>query len=178
MQKITAESLNGPWPAGAVLLDVRTPMEHDECRIQADHLHIPIDQLDPDGLAAQLAGGRATPVLLLCKAGMRAQKAAERLRGAGFANVTVVEGGLDACQHCGVAVHRGRDGARERMSLERQVRIAAGLLVVFGALLGVWVDVAFLGITIAVGCGLVIAGITNRCGLALLLTRAPWNKAG
>lgn len=176
MQKTTAETIKGPWPSGAVLLDVRTAMEHDECRVQSDHLHIPLDQLDPDGLAAQLPGGKATPVVVLCKAGMRAQKAAERLDGAGFSNVRVVDGGLDACERCGVAVHKGRDGARDRLSLERQVRIAAGLLVVTGALLSIWVDIAFLGLSIAVGCGLVFAGITNRCGLALLLTRAPWNK--
>jgi hypothetical protein len=57
----------------------------------------------------------------------------------------------------------------------RQVQIAAGSLVVAGTLLGAFVHPAWLVLSGFVGAGLVFAGITNTCGLALLLARMPWN---
>ncbi len=62
------------------------------------------------------------------------------------------------------------------MSLERQVRIAAGSLVLSGVLLGWLVHAAFLGLAGFVGAGLVFAGITDTCGMGLLLARMPWNQ--
>jgi hypothetical protein len=62
------------------------------------------------------------------------------------------------------------------MSLERQVRIAAGLLVLSGTLLGAFCHIAFLALPAFVGAGLVFAGISDKCGMALLLARMPWNR--
>jgi hypothetical protein len=62
------------------------------------------------------------------------------------------------------------------ISLERQVRIAAGLLVLAGVVLGTWVHPAFYGLSAFVGAGLTFAGITDWCGMGLLLARMPWNQ--
>ena len=62
------------------------------------------------------------------------------------------------------------------MSLERQVRIAAGSLVVLGSLLGFFVSPFFLGISAFVGAGLVFSGVTNTCGMGMLLSKMPWNQ--
>ena len=62
------------------------------------------------------------------------------------------------------------------MSLERQVRIAAGTLVLIGVALG-FVHPAFFALAAFVGAGLTFAGITDRCGMALILAKMPWNKA-
>jgi hypothetical protein len=64
------------------------------------------------------------------------------------------------------------------MSLERQVRIAAGSLVVLGTVLGAFVHPAFLGLPAFVGAGLIFAGVTDTCGMGMLLARMPWNRAG
>ena len=62
------------------------------------------------------------------------------------------------------------------ISLERQVRIAAGAIAALGALLGLMLNPLFSIIPLFVGGGLVFAGVTDRCGMALVLTKAPWNK--
>ena len=62
------------------------------------------------------------------------------------------------------------------MSLERQVRIAAGLLVVIGSALGAFVDQRWMGLSAFVGAGLIFAGVTDTCGMAMLLGKMPWNQ--
>ena len=62
------------------------------------------------------------------------------------------------------------------ISLERQVRIAAGSFVFTGVLLAHFVDSHFIWLSAFVGAGLVFAGITDFCGMGLLLAKLPWNK--
>jgi hypothetical protein len=62
------------------------------------------------------------------------------------------------------------------ISLERQVRIAAGAIVLTGALLARFVTPNFIWLSGFVGAGLVFAGITDFCGMGLLLAKLPWNK--
>ena len=76
-------------------------------------------------------------------------------------------------------MHRSRSGGRagrKSIWLERQVRIAAGSLVVLGALLGWLVHPAFVGLSAFVGAGLVFAGVTDTCGMGMVLARMPWNR--
>jgi DUF2892 family protein len=84
-----------------------------------------------------------------------------------------VEGGTPACERAGLAVKRGR----RVMSLERQVRIAAGALAAAGTLLSALVSPWFLVVPGFVGCGLVFAGVTDWSGMGMLLARMPWNRA-
>jgi hypothetical protein len=62
------------------------------------------------------------------------------------------------------------------ISLERQIRITAGSLVLLGALLGWFLHPACVSLSAFVGAGLIFAGITNTCGMGLLLARMPWNQ--
>ena len=72
----------------------------------------------------------------------------------------------------GLPVVRGK----KAISLERQVRIAAGSLVLLGVLLGWLVHPAFIGLSAFVGAGLVFAGVTDTCGMGMMLARMPWNQ--
>ncbi len=63
------------------------------------------------------------------------------------------------------------------ISLERQTRIGVGLLVLTGSTLGAFVHPGFIGLAAFVGVGLVVAGITDFCGLTLVLSKAPWNRS-
>ena len=56
------------------------------------------------------------------------------------------------------------------------MRIAAGTLVFLGAVLGYFIDPYFIGLSAFVGAGLVFSGVTDACGMGLLLTRMPWNR--
>ena len=79
-----------------------------------------------------------------------------------------------ACVVAGVPFVRGK----KAVSLERQVRIAAGTLVLAGAVLGWFVDSAFIGLSAFVGAGLLFAGVTDTCGMGMVLARMPWNRIG
>ena len=157
------------------LIDVRTPAEFGEVHVDFAH-NIPLDRLDLRAVKALAGDG---PVYFVCKSGTRSQKACEQLLAAGLENVVSVAGGTAACEAAGVPVIRGR----AVMSLERQVRIAAGSLVAIGAALAAFgsdapVNWQAIGAGLAgfVGCGLVFAGITDTCGMAMLIARMPWNQ--
>lgn len=151
------------------LLDVRTPVEFRELHA-AGARNVPLDRLDPAAAMRDRAG--AGPLYLICRGGSRGQQACEKFLAAGFDNVVNVEGGTLAWEAAGLPVVRGR----KAMSLERQVRIAAGTLVLLGVLLGWLVHPAGLGLAAFVGAGLVFAGVTDTCGMGLLLARMPWNR--
>ena len=154
------------------LVDVRTPAEFREIQAPGAQL-VPLDILDRPAVETARGAG-AGPVYLLCASGIRATKAAEKLRSAGLADVLVVEGGTNAWAAAGLPVVRGK----KTISIERQVRIGAGTLVVIGTALGWRVHPGFYLLAAFVGGGLVFAGLTDICGLAILLAKAPWNRSG
>ena len=153
------------------LLDVRTPVEFRELHATAAH-NVPLDQLDPVAVMQARNGSKDEPLYVICRSGSRGRQACEKFLAAGFTNVVNVEGGTLAWAECGLPVVRGK----KAISLERQVRIAAGLLVLLGALLGWLVHPAFVGLSAFVGAGLVFAGITDTCGMGMLLARMHWNQ--
>jgi rhodanese-related sulfurtransferase len=148
------------------LIDVRTPVEYREVHAEGAR-NVPLDTLDPGTLARD----PEAVLVVLCRSGSRGQKACEALLGAGWQNVVNVEGGTQAWEQAGLPVVRGP----KAMSLERQVRIAAGSLVLLGIALA-WLHPAFLALSAFVGGGLVFAGVTDTCGMGLLLARMPWNQ--
>jgi rhodanese-related sulfurtransferase len=154
------------------LLDVRTPAEHAQIHVPGVQL-MPLDRLDPQALANTNGFAKDRPLYLVCRSGSRAKQAAQQLEKDGFSQCIVVEGGTQAWADAGLPVNRGEAGV---ISLERQVRIAAGSLVLAGVVLGTWVHPAFYGLSAFVGAGLVFAGVTDWCGMGLLLGRAPWNQ--
>lgn len=152
------------------LIDVRTPVEFREVRATPAR-NVPLDSLDP----AEVMEGRSDPqkpLHVICKSGARGAKAQQKFLDAGFENVVNVEGGTEAWAAAGLPVVRGK----KAMSLERQVRIVAGFLVLVGALLAIFVDARFAAISAFVGAGLMFAGITDTCGMGMLLAKMPWNQ--
>jgi rhodanese-related sulfurtransferase len=154
------------------VLDVRTPVEFAEVHVPRAR-NEPLDQFKPAQLFAPGGLAKNQPVYILCRSGARAAKACEKLAREGFANGVVVTGGTLAWIEAGLPVERG---TVKVISLERQVRIAAGSLVVIGLLLAHFVHPYFVGLSAFVGCGLVFAGVTDFCGMGLLLARLPWNS--
>lgn len=155
------------------LLDVRTPVEFREVHVEQAR-NLPLDRLDPAAVMRSRNGHADEPLYLICRSGSRGRQACEKFMAAGFPNVVNVEGGTLACAEAGLSVVRGR----KAISLERQVRIAGGLLVLFGVLLGWLVHPALYGLSAFVGAGLVFAGVTDTCGMGMLLARMPWNQVG
>lgn len=166
-----------------IIIDVRTRMEHGEKRLARSHAHVPLDELKPKDFMLRHGMDADADIYLLCRSGGRASQAAEKFVAEGYKNVHVVEGGLTACEECGLAVEGGAAGrassapaVKALIPLERQVRIVAGFLAAAGGGLAIWVHPLFAFIPLFVGAGMVFSGITDRCGIALMLTYAPWNK--
>ena len=173
IQTITPEKLDGRRRDGQAveLIDVRTPAEFREVHAGLAR-NIPLDSLDPKAVMEARNGSRHEPLYIICRSGSRAKKACEAFVAAGCSNVVSVQGGTQAWEQAGLSVVRGKN----TMGLERQVRIVAGLLVLIGVVLGLLVHPGFIGISAFVGAGLVFAGITDHCGMAMLLAKMPWNR--
>lgn len=153
------------------VIDVRTPAEFRE--VHCVHAtNVPLDSLDPQAIMAARGGSPDEPLYVICRSGTRAAKACEAFLKAGYTNVVNVEGGTQAWDHAGLPVRRGR----KTMSLERQVRIAAGFLVVLGVVLKFAVHDYFVLLSLFVGAGLMFAGITDTCAMGMLIAKMPWNQ--
>ena len=155
---------------GLTVLDVRTPAEYEQVHVPQAR-NEPLNGLRPKALYESGVLTKGQPVYILCQSGTRAGIAAEKFASEGF-DAIVVEGGTQAWIKAGLPVTRG---VGKVISLERQVRIGAGSLVLTGVLLAYFVNPRFVALSAFVGAGLVFAGITDWCGLGLLLAKAPWN---
>jgi rhodanese-related sulfurtransferase len=160
---------------GVHALDVRTPAEHAGLHVEGA-VCCPVGEWQTAQLLSDLRarGFSAQDTLyLLCQSGRRAQMAAEQIARESDVNVVVVDGGTEACVAAGLPV---RQGGRRVWSLERQVRVAAGFLVLSGVVLGTLVAPGWYVLSGFVGAGLMFAGITDTCAMGMLIARMPWNR--
>ena len=152
------------------ILDVRIPTEYRAIHVQ-DSVLLPLHTLDP-AKVKELAGN--SPCYIMCRSGNRATDAAQKLEAAGVKDVAVIEGGILAWDAAGLPVNRGKSA----LTLERQVRIAAGSMALAGAVLAWTVNPAWILLSGFVGAGLIFAGVTNLCPMANLIAMMPWNNTG
>jgi rhodanese-related sulfurtransferase len=153
------------------LLDVRTPGEFAVAHI-AGAYNVPLDTLAEH--AAEIRAAVNGTLVLVCQSGQRARRAEDALARAGMAQLHVLDGGVNGWIAAGLPVRRG---AIKKVSLERQVRMAAGALAAAGGVLAVLFDPAFGVLSAIVGSGLVFAGVTDTCAMGLLLAKLPYNRA-
>ena len=120
------------------------------------------------------AGGLPTdrPVLVMCQSGGRSAIAAERLRALGMDNITDVQGGFNAWSQAGLPTVKQTSA----IPLERQVRIAAGALVLRFSLLGFFVKPAFFYGAALIGFLLTLTGVLGICPMMSVLKLLPWNR--
>jgi rhodanese-related sulfurtransferase len=152
----------------ALLIDVREPSEYAAEHIPDAQL-LPLSTFDP-ARVPQEAGKK---VVLHCVMGKRSEQAGQKLLDAGFTTVYNFRGGVQAWKDAGYTTTRGQQAP---LSLQRQVQIVSGSLVLLGTLLGVLGSPWFLLLSGAVGIGLVYAGVSGTCGMATLLARVPYNQ--
>lgn len=151
------------------VIDVRTGAEFESEHIPGSRL-IPVDQIEARADEVRIV---PAPRLLLCQSGNRASIAKKTLEKLHVAGLRVIEGGIRAYVEAGGETVKGK----ARLSLERQVRITAGILVLIGVLAGLFIHRAFLILSAFVGAGLTFAGITDFCGMGILLSKMPWNRS-
>ena len=171
---VTPAELQRLAHGGAIdLLDVRTPGEFATAHVPGA-LPAPLDTLDAAAFL-KARSGQSKPIYVLCQTGGRARKAIEKFERAGFDGCVLVEGGTQAWMDAGLPVIRG---ASKTLPLMRQVQIAVGLISATGAALALAIHPLFALLPLLTGCGLLFAGLTGTCGLALMLAKMPWNNPG
>ena len=153
----------------AVLVDVREADEHRHERI-VGAVSLPLSNFQPEDL--RRFGGKH--VILHCKSGARS---ADALRMAGAAGIEArsLAGGIEAWKSAGqpVVKEKGSHG----ISVMRQTQIVIGAGVLAGTLAGAFIHPACLVLPGIFGTGLIVAGSTGTCGLAVALSWMPWNRS-
>ncbi|MBI4846151.1 MAG: MBL fold metallo-hydrolase [Candidatus Omnitrophica bacterium] len=150
------------------LLDVRSALEFSQAHIK-DSINIPIDML-----SARIndLGQSKQNYIVLCRTGNRSPMAADMLMQSGMQEVKIMQGGMERWLKAKLPVIKGEGG----VSLERQVRIIAGSLVLSGIFLSWFAHWAFIFLSVFVSCGLIYAGISDNCLMGMILMRLPYNK--
>lgn len=166
-----AERLGDTAKPDPTLIDVRTPVEFEAGHIPGA-VNVPLDELEGalDDIRAALDDH---DVVLVCRSGDRAGRAQEALHRAGLGVSAVLRGGIADWEATGGELNRGR----QTWELERQVRAAAGALVVSGIAASTVAPRAK-WLAAAVGGGLVVAAASNTCAMGTALARMPWNRRG
>lgn len=153
-------------PTPAQLVDVRSSSEFASGHIPGA-VNIPMEQIEArlGDLLPNL------PVVLICQTGKRARMTARLLEPC-QRPISVLEGGTSAWIQAGLSVVIN---VKTRWSLERQVRLGAGLLVLAGVVLALTVNPAWMFLSAFIGLGLTFAGLTDFCPMAVMLEKMPWN---
>jgi len=155
-----------------IIIDVRTPGEYSSGHLPGAH-NIPLDQLPGAVPSVRDAAGRGD-VLVVCASGARSAQACATLAEHGVDAATLT-GGTQAWTQHGHDVHRP-EGARATWGMERQVRLAAGSMVLLGLLLALVIHPAFALLSAGIAGGLVFSAVTDTCGMAAVLAKLPHNR--
>jgi len=171
MKKITVEQFENEFKSNsaAQCLDVREPAEYAQARLENFSL------CSLSGLSEKSIAGldKSETTYLLCRSGNRACQAADQLEKMNFSDVRVIEGGLGAWEAAGKNVIKGTSNV---WALERQVRFAAGFLVMLGIVLAAAVHPGWVLLSGFVAAGLIFSAVTDTCGMAMMIAKMPWNK--
>lgn len=152
------------------LIDVREPIEHAEEHVDGALL-IPLGELE--ARAGQLQEDR--PVVVMCRGGKRGEQALAMLQVQGVTNARNLAGGLLAWKDASLPITRG---TKRGLPLMQQVQVVIGFGVLAGVVLSKAVHPQFIYLSAFFGAGLLFAGLSGWCGLAILMSKMPWNKAG
>lgn len=167
-QTITPSELKPLLPSACSLIDVREPVEHAESHITGAKL-IPLGQLE--GRSNEI--DRDSTVVLMCRSGKRSEEAREKLHAMGLTNVRSLKGGILAWKQAGLPTDASE---RSVFPLMRQVQLAIGICVLTSAVLALTVNPLWALLCAFFGAGLTIAGSTGWCGLAMVMSKMPWNR--
>ncbi|GJL64792.1 MAG: sulfurtransferase [Nitrospirales bacterium] len=153
-----------------IIVDVRTPGEFEEVHIPGSR-NIPLTDLK-SALPELVETAKNHELILACRTQNRVKLAYGQLVTHGISNCRILEGGVTQWIAEGKPVVRGKRG----FSLEQQVRLSAGTVIVGGVVLSVLVSSWFLLIPAAAGIGLIHAGWTDSCLMGTMLATLPFNR--
>ncbi len=155
-------------PTGCCLIDVREPIEHAEEHIEGARL-IPLGEIDRRTQEID----RSKPLVVTCRSGKRGAEALKKLEALGFTGARNLEGGVLAWKAAGLPLSHA---SKKVFPLMQQVQLTIGLGVLAGAILALTVNPNWVFLCAFFGAGLTFAGSTGWCGLAILMSKMPWNR--
>ncbi len=171
MSECTVITLKDELQSGnGTLVDVREHAEFAGGRVEGAKL-MPLSELERRHQEID----HTKPVYVMCRSGNRSAKAQKELHDLGFENVINVSGGFEAWKKEDLPFEKDQNAPWD---IERQVRFAAGLLILTGMLLAYFVHPYLIGISAFVGAGLVFSALTNTCTMGMILLKMPWNRRG
>lgn len=171
MKKINVVDLKKLFDAyQVVLVDVREKDEYEAEHIEGA-ISVPLSELSESNLPNALGG----KLVIYCRSGIRSCTAYEKVKAfkSDLEEVYSLEGGITAWKKKKYPVKKGEGFC---MPISQQVHIFIGFSVLVFSLLGYLFDNRFSLLSAFFGLGLLFAGLTGFCGLAILLMKAPWNK--
>lgn len=150
------------------LIDVREYPEYASGHIAGSEL-VPLGELS----STSRSWNRSDSLTLICKSGRRAAQGCQLLLDAGFSSVDILEGGVDEWKAAGKTLNVIE---KRPWSLERQVRVTAGSLILISMALAFFVSRYFFLATGFIGAGLLFAGVSDTCMMGVMLSKLPWNR--
>ncbi|MCL4120608.1 UNVERIFIED_CONTAM: hypothetical protein GTU68_025225 [Idotea baltica] len=148
------------------LIDIRSSQEHNrECIDCAENILVD-DIYDADIKADEV-------VVLHCQSGNRTNQAASKVAGLNAKTVYLLEGGISAWKQHKQPTQKN---LKEPLPIMRQVQIIVGFMVLLGVILSFTVSQYFAILSGFFGAGLLFAGLSGTCGLAIFLEFLPYNK--
>lgn len=172
IKKIDTKTLKNWIDSGeAIVLDVREPAEHRAQKIKDAH-NISYTKITKDKLPEYKSN--QNKIVLHCQSGRRSSIACQKLMQEDPSlEVYELEGGISAWLKNNLATE---STGKNILPIDRQVQISVGLILILCSLLTLLINTNFIFIILAMGCGLMFAGLSGTCMLAILLTKMPWNK--
>tara|TARA_R110002167_G_scaffold31007_4_gene102280 strand:+ start:843 stop:1403 length:561 start_codon:yes stop_codon:yes gene_type:complete len=152
----------------ALLFDIREADEYAREHIVGARL-VPLSGFNPDDFPKD----HEKVGVFHCASGNRTTQAAAQILGTGFAKVYQIEGGIAGWKKAGLPVNLNRSAP---ISIQRQVQLIAGGMMVLSVVLAVLVSPWFMALGGFVGAGLMFAGASGTCAMATILAYMPWNR--
>ncbi len=169
LNKIDAPKAKALLDSGkAILVDIRESDEFAREHVPGAH-HVPLSGFNP----ADFPGDKGKIAIFHCASGARTAEAAPKILGTAFAEVYALDQGLAGWKKAGLQTVVNR---KMPISLQRQVQITAGSMVLIGVILGFAVSPWFFLLSGFVGAGLTFSGVSGTCAMASLLATMPWNR--
>ncbi len=150
------------------LIDVREPAEHMGEHIAGSKL-MPSSTFHPHHIKRT----HGKKIVLYCQSGNRSNQVVQKVLKAGGPEVLQLKGGIPTWKQAGYPVNINKNAP---ISIMRQVQIIAGTLILTGTLAGYFINPGFLFLSGFVGAGLLFAGASGFCGMAVLLAKLPYNR--
>ena len=170
VHRISAEEANGylqdesKWK----VIDVRAYEEYQSSHIDPS-MFVPLESI---GQRARELSTMPENLIFVCNTDNRASMAASAISMTGASNAYVLKGGMTAWQKAKLPVKQ----VGPAFTLQRQVQTIAATMVIIGAVLTLTVNLWWVLLCLWVGLGLLLAGTTGKCPMAMILLKMPWNK--